>query len=440
MGTRSGWLRGGLSLLSLRETMALARGWRYRLVGIVVGVAYFLASSIEGLMFEPHLWNVPLSIVYLPPSPYVQGNWWDYPGLIIQGGWGVLGLPFLPTITMVFVSFAVGLSGTVLVHTAAIWFRQRSGRRSVLQGALAAATPSATGFATLGACCCTSCASVAGASVVAAASGTTLTNLLVNGWYMSVFELVILSVSLVAQEAALRRSHHYVVVRPVPVDRRLLASLALRGALLVAGLTWSVAMIVEWSTIPPQTASAFIWYHWIFEHQLLSAVALGAALFPRPFVEAWRWLGRGSAGATLVRIALGVAAVTWLFWVPPILVSHGLGGLVNEVFGYLGLPSSWGAVPPDAVGTAALAFHWTFQHGLLGAFALVSAIRPRAVLVPLLWSLPVEAPLEWGAVAPDLDGMESSQPTPTSAVAPLAPTALEDRSENGAAGSPPTAL
>jgi hypothetical protein len=149
----------------------------------------------------------------------------------------------------------------------------------------------------------------------------------------------------------------------------------LRVLLLVAAVTWLFALVLEFGDTPALTAALL--YHWALEHILLAGVALSTALAP---VWVRTLVAKRRRPALLVRGALLVAAVTWGIAVPPFLVSAGLGGFLNELFGYLSLPASWGAAPVDAPLGAALLFHWAFQHLLLSAWAIAIALWPTASL------------------------------------------------------------
>ncbi len=410
--------RNLLSLASLRETRRrLATRWGR---GLIAGIAatYAFVSMLIGqmLILEPiggdYFWMVLWSGNGTHP--------WDYPGLLVVGSWGILSLPFFPTIAMLVVSIGVGIGGAAAIALLLPWIRRltSSSRRSATAGAAAGMGPAVTGLATLGACCCTTCAGAAGISVVAAASGTTLSNLLLNDWYIGAFQMAVVAVSLLAQERAFRLTGPDCPVPP-PLDRRFAAGALLRLGLLVAGVTWSLAMLVEWGSTDPLTAGPGLWYHWIFEHQLLSIVAVAAALFPRELADWFRTLGRGLSRRG-VRLVLAVAGVSWGIGVPPMLAAAGLGGLLNEVLGYLGVGAQWGAVPPDSPLGAALAFHWLMQHLLLGAFALALAVRPLSALAPLLWSTSSPRP---GALRAPAPGAPGWSPTAVSAAGAAAPAA-----------------
>ncbi len=371
-------LRSYLGLRSIRRLLATRRA---RLLAVLLASAYGVVSLFVGLMIQSAPANLPASVHLIAQAP--ASDWWDYPALIVNAPGWVLFLPFLPTATMVLVSIAVGLSmAASLVLVAA---RLRARRADVTAGAGAGVAPAVAGLATLGACCCTACTATLSVGVIASVSGTDLFTLLANNWYLDIFQLAIVGVSLVALERGLRQAEAH-CAPSVRLDGRFWAGAVLRFALLLAGITWSLAMLVEWSVDSPLAASAAQWYHWIFEHQLLSLVAIGVALFPG---EAVRLVSRFRRSGTMwaARGALFIAGFTWGVWVPPFLTTAGLGGFLNEFFGLVGLPASWGAIPLDAAVGAPLLFHWLFQHLLLAGYAMLLATRPEWALAPLAWTM-----------------------------------------------------
>ncbi|MCI4362506.1 MAG: hypothetical protein L3J77_04885, partial [Thermoplasmata archaeon] len=268
-----------LSLASLREMRRLVRGWKRGSVTVVVAAAIaFFSMWVGGMLtFFPTQGVYTVELLWSGSA----SNWWFYPEVLVVQPWGLLQLPLFPTVAvgLVSVGAAVGaVSGVVLAR--GIWQSERERRRGSRGAALATgAAPGIASLATAGACCCSSCASSGGVALVAAASGTSVASLLTVDWYLPLFQLVAVYVLLLAEEGALRRAKA-TSLAPVPVDARFVAGSVLRLALLVGGLTWSLAMFVEWGTQDPWTASAATWYHWLFEHQLLSVTAVTAALFP----------------------------------------------------------------------------------------------------------------------------------------------------------------
>ena len=384
------------SLATLRAMRSLVRGWKLVSLTVVTASVIAVFSMWVGGMLTlfPTQGAYTVEILWSGSA----SSWWFYPEILVVQPWGLLQLPLFPTVAVGLVSAgaAVGaVSGAALARR--IWKSERQRRRGGRGSALVTgAAPGIASLATAGACCCSTCASSGGLALVAAASGTSVASLLTTDWYLPLFQLVVVYVLLLGQERALRRARA-TGVAPIAVDARFVAGSVLRLVLLVAGLTWSLAMFVEWGVQDPWTASAATWYHWLFEHQLLSVVAVTAALFPSEVAGALA----GARSALLpggLRGGLAIAALTWGTWVPPALVGLGLGGFGNEVFGALGLPAAWGAVPPDAPSSAILAFHWAFQHLALSTFALSFALHPEWALRPLRWSVdratPGSAPVE----------------------------------------------
>ncbi len=375
-----GSLQALRSYMGLRSIRGLLASRRARLLAVLIAVVYTVVSLFVGLMIQSVPGRSPFLIRFIAQAP--ANDWWDYPALIVNApGWALF-LPFFPTVTMVLVSIAVGLAmGACVVLVGA---RLRSPNADVATGAGAGVAPAVAGLATLGACCCTACTATLSVGVIASVSGTDLFTLLANTWYLDVFQLVIVGLSLVALERGLRQAEMN-CAPSIRLDGRFWTGAVLRFAVLLAGITWSLAMLVEWSAVSPVAASAAEWYHWIFEHQLLSLTAIGVALFPGEATRLVARVGR-SLPAYVGRGMLFVAGFTWGLWVPPSLTAAGLGGFVNEFLGLLGLPASWGAIPLDAGIGAPLVFHWAFQHLLLAGFAMLLAVRPEWALAPMGWT------------------------------------------------------
>ncbi len=380
-------LRRILSLATLQRTRALLRSRRARLSVAAIAAVYMLLSMIIGQMLTVLEFPGPL----FATVQWTGNPWWDFPEFFVFSNGVALDLLLLPTVTMVLVSLGVGIGATAALLSVAPVLRGRSRRpaREAATTSTAGAGAAITGLATMGACCCTSCAGAAGVAVVAAASGTNLFFLLGQNWYLDLFQLVVLGVALMAQERAFRLPADYCRVPP-RMDRRFVLGGVVRVALLLASITWSLAMFVEWVETPPLSAGAPLWYHWIVEHQLLSLVAFAAAMFPKE-TAAWVRKAYASVGGWPLRAVLLVGGITWGIGVPAALTGLGLGGFLNELLGALGAPAAWGAVAPDTVG-AALVFHWAFQHLLLAAFVIALAVRPQTALAPLLRT--VEGPPE----------------------------------------------
>lgn len=403
---------GPWALLSLHHSRALIRRSRLFALGGAIAVIYAIIAMIVGGMltiFSPpaHLTSYWVILTWGTP-------WWNYPGLLAVNPYFALALPFLPTTFMILTSAGVGLGMTVAVVLSArlIQRRRSASARPAAVGTAAGLTPALIALVTLGACCSTTAAATAGIGITAQATGTSAGTLLLNNWYLGVFQLAILYVALLAQEQLVTiygaltgapETGSSAVVSAPRLSRRFAAGAALRVVLLAAGVTWCLAVLADWLTISPATASAGLWASWLLQHFLVGLVAMLAALFPTTLTRALReksnhWPVR------LTRLLLAIGGVSLMIGVPPPLSASGWHGFVNEVLAVLGLPGSWGAVAPGLSLGAALALRWAAQYVLLGAFALVLGARPEWALRPILWSVSrsVATPSEPVQITPDI--------------------------------------
>ncbi len=401
---------GILSILSLSEVRRLIRESHARMMVVFFALVYALGSMALGGM---------LTITRVPGGYTAEVLWgnalgtgaWNYPGFLLVAPWGIVSLPFLATWSMVIVSVGVGLGTTVaiLISVRLVRDLRRSSAQPGAVGAIAGLTPAMIALVTLGACCSTTAAATAGVGLVAQASGSSIENLLVNNWYLDLFQVAVLAVALIAQEMLLevygalfglpaRVAGADATVATARWDARSWAVGAFRGLLLVAGVTWSLGMFAEWTTTSPANASAALWFQWIFQHQLLAALAVSVALFPSAILGGLARRSRDPLGVAL-RLAVFVAGASLAIGVPPAVASAGAPGLVNEVLGSLGLPAAWGAVAPAFAPGVALYLRWAFQYVLLGGLAMLLAVAPAFVARTSGWtSRPGPAP---AAFAPD---------------------------------------
>jgi hypothetical protein len=419
-----------VSVLALTETRRFVRDGHARMAVVFFAVLYALGSMLLGGMLI--LSRVPggYTSVVLWGNVLGSGSW-NYPGLLIVAPWGVLSLPFLATISMVLVSVGVGLGVAVAILISVRLVRDRraaaAGAGGV--GSIAGLTPAMIALVTLGACCSTTAAATAGVGIVAQASGSTLNNLLINNWFLDVFQVSVVYVALLAQELILRVYGGLFGLTAVGsgasnreprvprASRAAVAAGAVRAMLLLAGLTWSLAMFAEWAGASPPFDSAALWFQWVVQHQLLGDFAVAVALIPALVAGALAGAVR-SPSRWLLRGGLLVGGLSLIAWTPPIVAAGGAPGLVNEVLGVVGLPASWGAVSPVfGVGPALIA-RWAFQYLLLGGFAVAAAVWPdrvlRALVVTDAW--PRAAPL-----APR-EERSSRGSSPSDRSAPPAPT------------------
>ncbi len=398
----------GILIGSLSETRRLIRTSHARMMVVFFGILYALGSMVlGGMLLLTHV-RGGFTTEILWGNALGTGAW-NYPGLLVVAPWGVVSLPFLATISMVVVSTGVGIGVSVALLIAAhlVRDRRRSAAGAGSVGSVAGLTPAMVALVTLGACCSTTAAASAGVGIVAQASGTTIDSLLINNWYLDVFQIAVMYVALLAQELVLRAYGGLLglgadpvrlgtEVPPVRATGPVIGRTAVRAVLLLAGVTWSVGMFAEWAGASPSLSSGPLWFQWIFQHQLLADVAIVVALVPAAVGTALLARQRTLAVYAL-RAALLVAGLSLVAWTPAPVATAGAPGFLNEVFGALGLPATWGAVAPVFSPGLALYARWGFQYLLLGGFGLAIAIRPQRVLRPFLAS-PTASPSWLGSV------------------------------------------
>ncbi|MFZ0830056.1 MAG: hypothetical protein WCB18_07920 [Thermoplasmata archaeon] len=383
------------AILTLGDSRALVRRPRFFLLATVIAVVYALIAMVVGGMLTVFWPPAHLSSFWVILSSGTP--WWDYPGLLAVNPFFVLSLPFLPTLFMLLTSAGVGLGMSVAVILSIGLLRQRksSSARPATVGTVAGLTPAMIALVTLGACCSTTAAATAGIGITAQATGTSTGTLLLNNWYLGVFQLVILYVALLAQEQLLRVYGSLVpsssavgsrTAEQPPLDRRFAAGATLRVLLLAAGVTWCLVMLADWLTVNPATASAGTWVGWILQHQLIGFAAIFAALVPVPMYRAFLRLLPTGPGLIL-RGVLVVVGLSLAVGTPPPLAASGWHGFVNELMGAAGIAASLGAIAPGVPLGLALAVRWAVQYVLLGGFAVALGLRPMLALRPILWTV-----------------------------------------------------
>ncbi|HTT16506.1 MAG TPA: hypothetical protein VMH49_04010 [Thermoplasmata archaeon] len=418
------------SALLLRELRSFLRRSRARPVAIFFAVAYTLGSLLVGGMLSLYPAGGQTTFLVVLGSGTGQ-SWWLYPGLIVLAPWGVLALPFFTTIAMVAVAVGVGLGMAVAAALIVRLLRPSPTEvaRSKAIGAATGLTPAMIGLVTLGSCCTTTAAATGGVGLIAQASGTTTANLITNNWYLGVAQVVIVWAALLGQELllvvyggllGLRGEPGSVpTVAPPPSGARWALGAVFRGALAIGGLLWSLSMFASWTTHDPLTAGAGLWFQWLVQHQLVAAVAVGAAFFPQATLRALRTLrvGWGRLGG----VALGAAALSVLVWLPAGLVAAGLDSLTDQALGLLGIAGAWGATAPGAVTGVPLYVRWALEYVLTAGFVLGALVVPEATFRPLLATVAREAgpgPSVQPALHPALGGVHPGGPEASLGTAP----------------------
>lgn len=377
--------------LYLRQVRRFLRRSHALAFAAFLAMAYALASMLWGGMLTLAPLHGGTTVEILTGSGTGQG-WWNYPGLLVVAPWGVLSLPFFPTVAMVVVAVGVGLGMAVAAMLIVRLLRPSAeeAARSKAVGAVTGLTPAMIALVTLGACCSTTAAATAGVGLVAQASGSSTSNLLFNNWFLGAFQIVVVYVALLAQELLLRvygtmfgAADPGVISSTVtesrPIDRRAVASSVLRVGLVAAGITWGLAVLADWTVAAPLSASAGLWFNWLVEHWLIGGLAVFVALAPRPARDFLLWFLFRRDGY-IVRGLLLVGAWSLAVWVPPPLSGVGVEGFGNELLGLLGVGPGFGGVGPGLAWGVGLLLRWVFQYLLLGGFAAAVALSPRRTL------------------------------------------------------------
>jgi hypothetical protein len=428
-----------LTTLALLRMRRLVRRPVYLVLGVAIAALYAVLSMLQGGMLVTY---PTVSGSLPPPELYLNGApWWNYPALLIVEPTWTLYLPLLLTVTMLLASAGVGLGMSAAVRLGVQLVRRRGrelGQPTAL-GALAGLTPAMIGFVLLGACCSITAGAIAGIGTVAQASGSNLDNVLLNSWYLGLFEIAVLYAALLAQEeliavygglfgfqAALGLAPEE-LRRPAALGWRGWAATGGRFALAAGGITWLLASFTYWfeptwfGPAPPNPSST-LWFSFLFQHALVAGAALTVAFFPSA-VRRWS----GAAAARIpgwgVRAALLVGGLSLLTWTPAPVASGGAFGLGNELLGFLGAPAAWGAVSPPALAPLWLAFRWAIQFALLGGLSVALALFPRGAVRWFAPEVAAPAPVVAGAGRPEPAG-RSPAPPPTTAEPVAAPREL----------------
>ncbi len=380
----------GITLPRLR---AMTRRGRYRGIWAASAVGYILVSMlIGGMLVIVTAGSNVQTVVYILTDPNQVGSLYLTPVLFVITPHVALVMPFWPVVVMVLLALGVGLA---LAATAAVLVMSR---RTGAAFAPAGMTPVVTGWGLLGACCCLACAGpTAAVGVVGVLVGSSPSELISQSWPLALFQILIMGVCLLHLERQMEGPSERMVLRPASRPR-VGGAILLRLGLVIAAITWIFAFFLEAAATPASEINGALVYHWVVEHWVLGGVALAMALAPELWQAAF---ARTVRGWIPLRALLLLGGITWGIGVPGIPLFQGLGGLVNEVFE---------PALRDAPVGAPLLFHWIFQHGLLGAWGILVAIRPAWVL---------------GLLAPStrpLSGVRAPAPRPgESGTAPVGP-------------------
>ena len=363
-----------LAFLTLAEVRGFLRRGRFGGAVVLFTLAYILGALFASGMVAFGHFDGGYTVTPVWWNPY-STQWWNYPGLLVIAPWGVITLPFFPTFAMLVVGVGVGFGMAVAALLTLRLLRPSPSEeaRTKAVGALTGLTPAMISLVTLGACCSTTAAATAGVGLVAAASATSVANLLLNNWFLGVFQIAIVLVSLLAQELLLAvygglygRGEPASAPRP-PAFRPWIEVGALRAAALVGGILWSLSIAEAWTSNDPWSASAATWAGWLFERALPGLLAIGFALFPHGTVDAFDRLRRTRWGRR-AGVAVAAAGVSLLAWYPASVLAAGWTGVGAELIV---------AVPfRSALALLADVARWAVEYAVLAAVALGLGVAP----------------------------------------------------------------
>ncbi len=380
-----------LSILTLRRTRAVVRGRGGRLAVAGIALAYVFIALLAGYMLEFARTGASGVSVEVLTNRYSPA-WWNYPALLVVAPGGVLALPFLATVAMVLVSMGVGLgmgAGLILeVRFVRSWrtVKASGGTASPLAGL----TPAMVAVLTLGACCSTSAAAAGGIGAIAEASGTTYNQILLNSWYLNVFQVAVLGLALIAQEQLIAVYGNLLgtsseASQRVPDATRRAASTvrgpvpAVRLFLIVTGTLWTLSLLVQLAAPSAGAPLTGRIIGAIYQHGFIGVAAIAAGLLPgsvrravtQPKLQRFVRGGRALLLVGGASIAVGV---------PPPVSGWGVYGLGNEVLGAAGVPARLGGVPPPGGFGAPMDLFVAAIYATLGIATILFALYPCEVL------------------------------------------------------------
>ena len=256
------------------------------MLGVSAGGLYLFVALLVGkmLVFGP-TGTRDLSLVYLASGV----PWWDFPILIVIAPNALLSLPLLVTVAMVAVATGIGLGMGVSIRLAVLLFRWRRRRAasSATVGSVAGLTPALLALLTLGACCSTTAATTASIGVIAEATGSSTDILLANAWFLSVFQVVILWVTLVAQDRLV--VVYSALIGPSDADASGSSSAprtgrgpgwtAIRALWLAGAVLWALTPVALAGTFAAASSPGVVGIGWLLGFEAPAVAVIAYALF-----------------------------------------------------------------------------------------------------------------------------------------------------------------
>ncbi len=406
-----------VSFATLPRTRALIRGGRGFALAAGVALAYAVISLIAGAMLLIGPTGLAQTSVQQLSDP--GGGWWNYPALLVTAPGGILFLPFFGTLSMILVSIGVGLGmGAGIVLAVRVLRQRRAPKGAGAAGTIAGLTPAMLALVTLGACCSTSAAAAAGIGAIAQSAGSTYNAVVLNSWYLNLFQIAVLAVALLAQERLVAIYADFLAPEPAVSDAvrstapargpglHGVPAIAVRTFLVAGGTLWGIAGLLEIAAPPSGAPVLAVLLLALWQHPYLGLIVIAAGLAPGELLAV---LGRRSLQLP-ARGLLALAALSVAVGLPPPMPSYGAYGLGNALLGLGSRPGPWAVAP--GVGTPLLfAAGWDVAYALLGVAALGIALFPARMLGWIDRSSPTAVSRPVGTGAPLAEPVRSPEPT-----------------------------
>jgi hypothetical protein len=225
---------------------------------------------------------------------------------------------------------------------------------------------------------------------VAVASGTSYDQILLNSWFLNVFQIMVLGIALIAQELLI--GIYAGLVKTVPTEapspveaprsaaRRFRAPvLAIRVFFIVAGTLWVLSGLVGLTAHASSATFPGFLVGDLLQHGFVGVIAIAAGLTPSLLLG----LSTQDQRARVVRAGralLLVGGASIAVGVPPPLTGWGLSGFGNYLLGAVGVPTRMGGVMPPGGGGVVLDLGIASLYALLGVLAVLLALYPDRML------------------------------------------------------------
>lgn len=192
------------AFLALPQSRRMLAGRWARSLGMFLAAIYGLASLLLGGMLVLARTGRPSTTITVYLTPY-SPSWWNFPAVVVVAPGGVLAISLLAAVAMTLVALGVGVGmsiGLILIARVIRGRRPSSGGPAVATLGMGL-TPAVLAALTVGACCSVTASGAAGLEFAGSAAAVGLFGGLAGTWALWAFQLVVLSLALLAQEKLL---------------------------------------------------------------------------------------------------------------------------------------------------------------------------------------------------------------------------------------------